>query len=207
MNHGFKENILTYYFYGVFSLSAESCLSEIKQKYTEPHRFYHTIGHVEKMLNEFNAFNSGNSDYPNLILAIIYHDVIYKPKRSDNELKSAAFAEKQLKRLNYPFRETEIIKQLILSTKKHELVLNSYQEKLLLDLDLIILGTPEKEYLAYAENIRKEYSFVPRFLYRKKRKEVLQNFLSKDKIYFTDEFHAKYEKQARRNIKFEITDL
>ena len=55
-------------------------------------------------------------------------------------------------------------------------------------------------YDQFERNIRKEYRFVPAFIYRKKRKQLLQGFLAQDSIYYLDDFKSKYEEQARDNI-------
>ena len=95
-------------------------------------------------------------------------------------------------------------KNLIISTKLHKPITNTFDALLLLDLDLMILGTTNEEYSAYAEKIRQEYKFVPLFLYRKKRKEVLQKFLNTKRIYLTDYFFKNFEEKARENIQHEI---
>jgi len=41
---------------------------------------------------------------------------------------------------------------------------------------------------------------VPGFVYRMKRRSVLQSFLARPTIYSTDHFRARYEAQARINL-------
>jgi predicted metal-dependent HD superfamily phosphohydrolase len=79
-------------------------------------------------------------------------------------------------------------------------------EECFCDLDLSILGSPGKEYDRYAENIRKEYSFVPQDIYAKKRVEILKKFLE-GPIYKTPYFFSKYEERSRVNIQNEIRSL
>ena len=69
----------------------------------------------------------------------------------------------------------------------------SYISDYLLDLDLSILGKNPEEYRRYCDNIRKEYSIYPDFIYRKGRRKVLQNILELDSIYKTDFFKQAYE--------------
>jgi len=69
--------------------------------------FYHTIHHVEGMLQEYESRKAefGLQEDKNLRLAIYYHDMIYVPGADDNEERSAALA---------PNAE---VKRLVLSTK------------------------------------------------------------------------------------------
>jgi predicted metal-dependent HD superfamily phosphohydrolase len=73
-----------------------------------------------------------------------------------------------------------------------------------LDCDLCILGQEEVKYKIYAQQIRAEYKNVPNFLYQSGRIEVLNKFLARERIFFTDLFFAQFEKQARENIKNEL---
>src|SRR5690606_24928295 len=76
-----------------------------------------------------------------------------------------------------------------------------------LDIDCAILGAPEPEYEGYSCRIRMEYSFIPFSVYAEGRRRVLLDFLSRDRIYYTDHFYALYEEQARKNISREIETL
>ena len=77
----------------------------------------------------------------------------------------------------------------------------SRDEQLIVDIDLSILGCPEAVYEDFERNVRKEYKWVPGFIYRKKRKEILNSFLDRDRIYVNDFFFEKFEQQARINIQ------
>jgi len=184
-----------------------SLFQEISYQYNSPKRFYHNFMHINEMLDELTEFRNEIGNYEDLLFSIIYHDVIYNAKLSDNEEKSAEFARKQLEIIKYPNKNINKVENLIISTKKHQAFDSTFDSKLLLDLDLMILGSSDTNYFAYAEKIRNEYNFVPLFLYRKKRKEVMQRFLETERIYLTDYFYSNFEKQARNNIKQEILRL
>lgn len=79
--------------------------------------------------------------------------------------------------------------------------------KLFLDLDLSILGSSSDQYDAYSRKIRQEYIQYPWDTYRSRRIEIMQRFLARPQLFFTDTFYAKYEATARQNIKREITLL
>jgi predicted metal-dependent HD superfamily phosphohydrolase len=92
---------------------------------------------------------------------------------------------------------------LILKTKTH-VAGDDADAQVLLDADLAILGASEAEYQAYAENIRREYAWVPEADYRKGRRQVLHNFLTRPRIYH---FLSHLEQPARRNLADEIARL
>ena len=144
-------------------------------------------------------------DYDVLQFAIWYHDIIYNATKSNNELKSAKFAQKQLKNLQIDPKRIENCAKLIISTKKHEILNTENQDNAyLLDWDLAILATPWKSYVTYTENIRKEYAMFPDFIYKKGRKKVLQHFLERSQIYYTEKYRDLWEHHARENIQKEL---
>ncbi|EKF38376.1 hypothetical protein MOQ_001416 [Trypanosoma cruzi marinkellei] len=73
----------------------------IVARYTEPQRHYHTMAHLEEMLSCLARFQSEAPVAHRLPaegtrrlvveLAILFHDAVYDPRRSDNEERSAAW--------------------------------------------------------------------------------------------------------------------
>jgi len=176
--------------------------TEIKSQYTQKNRHYHNLNHIYDLLKLSENHKNDIVDFETFQFAIWYHDIVYNPVKKDNEAKSAIYAEKHLKDLDI---DHETIKTLIISTQKHEIILNKNNDNaFLLDMDLSILGTNWKDYQKYLKDIRKEYAIFPNFMYNKGRKKVLQHFLNRKTLYFTDYFKAKYEAKARENINKEI---
>ena len=168
-------------------------------KYSEEHRLYHNIRHISKCLSYLDEVKNNVNSYFDLEVAIWFHDAIYKPNRSDNEEKSAQIAMVFLKSIGLEASEIIEIEHLILLTK-HPSKPNSNDDKYMIDIDLSILGAKENDYDNYEAWIRKEYSSVPWFLYRRGRKSLLESFANKRRIYKTDYFQEKLEEQARHNI-------
>ncbi|EDP72635.1 hypothetical protein FBALC1_16077 [Flavobacteriales bacterium ALC-1] len=157
------------------------------------------------MLAYTEDFKNNIEDYDALIFTIWYHDIIYKSTKKDNEEKSAIFAKKRLKILNFDKKRLENVQKMIVSTKKHQVILDKNMDNAyLLDMDLSILGTDWKVYKNYTQQIRKEYKIYPDFMYKPGRKKVLTHFLERKTLYFTENFRSKYEKQARENLQKEI---
>ncbi|WP_372887788.1 hypothetical protein [Psychrobacter sp.] len=184
---------------------------DIVTRYGEPQRAYHTLNHIEQLLVEFENIKQVLSEPHIIALALYYHDVIYDPTRSDNELKSAEFAIDVLS----PYLSTEQCRQiraLIMMTANHQLDTLIDSDKYndvayLLDMDLSILGVPWSTYKQYAKAIRQEYKHIADDNYRDGRTAVLQGLLAHPKLYLTDHYYDQLETQARDNIKRELTSL
>jgi predicted metal-dependent HD superfamily phosphohydrolase len=186
---------------GVSSAVGLDLWSEVEQRYRESHRRYHTIEHLDSMLTLLKDVKHDIADFRSLVLALIYHDIIYKTLSSDNEERSAELARKRLASYVDP-AIIEKVCDAILSTKRHEEHADQ-DVNYFLDADLSILGSSEQRYSEYSRQIRKEYSVVPDLLYRPGRKKVLKHFLAMEKIFKTSYFRLKFEDAARRNLKQE----
>jgi predicted metal-dependent HD superfamily phosphohydrolase len=183
----------------VYNLTAE--------KYSNKDRAYHNLSHIEAILKSANSLQNKIRDFNAVCFAIWFHDVIYNTNKGDNEEKSSEFAAEMMLELKVPQETIGIVQSMILATKEHSVKDDSVDTRIFLDLDLSILGTREELYKEYSRAIRKEYSWVPNFMYRRGRKKVLNNFLARERIYFTDELAARLESQARYNIENEIKTL
>jgi predicted metal-dependent HD superfamily phosphohydrolase len=86
--------------------------------------------------------------YPEEVeLAIWFYDVMYDPRRSDNEEKSAAWAEAVIEQSGLSREIAERVRSLILATRHREDVTDR-DAQLLADVDLSILG---REYRKWFE--------------------------------------------------------
>ena len=80
---------------------AESLWKDIELHYTAKNRHYHNLSHIYTMLKQLDQIPTKIEDLDRLRFAIWYHDIIYKSTKKDNEEKSALFALKRLKRINF----------------------------------------------------------------------------------------------------------
>ncbi|HAD79582.1 HD domain-containing protein [Empedobacter falsenii] len=177
--------------------------NEIEKSYSHRSRHYHNLIHLENMIMELSSVQNDIEDFDSVVFSIFYHDFIYKSTSKDNEEKNAEYAKSKLRKLNYNDVSIDKVYNQILATKSHQLS-NQKDTNYLLDSDLSILGKSWNEYELYIKQIRKEYSIYPDFIYNSGRKKVLKHFLTFDRIYKTEYFKDKYEKQARENISKEI---
>lgn len=178
---------------------------EIILAYSGKKRHYHNTSHIYNMLLQAEKVKDSIVDFDVLQFAIWYHDIVYKSTKSDNEEQSAVVAKKRLKFFNIEAKRLETISNLIISTKKHQVLCAKNEDNdYLLDLDLSILGTDWETYKSYYNNIRKEYNVYPDFIYNKGRKKVLQHFLERETLYFSIYFKNQFEVKARENLTKEL---
>ena len=174
--------------------------------YDEKHRFYHNKSHIDAVLKSLDKASALTENKNEIELSLWFHDAIYQPFSSTNEADSAHWVRQFLEDNSVPSEVRNKIYNLVMATA-HTALLKDSDEKLIVDVDLAILGCSEDVYSLFETNIRKEYKKVPMLLYRRKRKEILNSFLNRDRIYFHDYFHDRLEKQARMNIKNAVRKL
>ena len=131
-------------------------------------------------------------------LALWFHDAIYDTRRSDNEQRSADWAKSSVGNAR--------IHALVMATR-HQAVPQDIDAQVLVDVDLWILGAPQKRFDEYETQVRAEYAWVPGLIYRRKRRAVLESFLARPTLYNTERFTERYEKQARANLARAVARL
>jgi len=182
-------------------------INNLTDKYHEVHRYYHNLNHIKSMYDSLSKFKDKIDNNESIFYAAWLHDIIYDTKSSDNEEKSSEYAENLLSDLNISDTIIKKVIRLILITKNHHPIENSFDEKIFLDSDLLILGQSTDKYNEYMKSIRKEFHWVDDINYKAGRKNILKSFLERDTIYFTEEFRSLYESVARKNIQSEINAL
>ncbi len=188
--------------------AARRVLEELIAAYMQPGRQYHTLTHIAGLLRQLEQHGQGVGDRDAVALAIIFHDVIYDARRSDNEKQSAALAAARLTCLEFPTALIDKVVHYITATHHAEdLKINDPDLALLLDLDLSTLAATPQHYLNYAEAIRREYAHVPELLYRAGRRRILEGFLARASIYRSAPLRALWEERARANIHGELASL
>ncbi|MBL4772270.1 MAG: hypothetical protein JKX98_01260 [Alcanivoracaceae bacterium] len=183
-----------------------STYDSLLKVYSEKHRHYHTFQHIDACLSHLDKSKNFAQNSQEIEVALWFHDAIYKPYSPNNELKSAIWAKKFLLENKIDKTIADRVYDLIMVTL-HNCPTTTIDEVLLVDIDLTILGSQPEVYQVFENNIRKEYRWIPYFYYRKKRKEILQFFLTHARIYQTEYFYNLLEKQARENIQRTLMDL
>jgi predicted metal-dependent HD superfamily phosphohydrolase len=188
---------------------------DVYDKYNGRGRHYHNMTHIYRMVRNWSRLKKKLKNSDAVFMAIIYHDIVYKPRKSDNEEKSAEYFEKiaeaHLKKhlvAGVYYTLVDDVKCAIVATKHNATSVIYWKDnsdiQYLLDFDLEILSASNaNDYEWYRSGVRKEYRIYPNILYKPGRKKVLESFLTREKIYLTKDFEER-ENTARKNLKKEI---
>ena len=174
--------------------------------YSEDHRRYHTGRHIDECLSLFDALRD-LCDHPDEVeYAIWLHDVVYRSRRSDNEERSADIAIGWLAECQVEKESIERVRGLILTTT-HSDRPRTRDERVIVDIDLHILGADSDRFDEYEAQVRGEYRWVPAPIYRRRRAQILQHFLSRDPLYNTERCRAWFEASAKENLSRSLARL
>ena len=186
--------------------SQDELAAELTSAYSQAHRRYHTVTHIEKCLDELADAWDYAIRLDEVRWALLFHDAIYEPQREDNEARSAEWACRVMDGLGRSEDEKARVRGMILATA-HAADPRTPDEALVLDIDLSILGADEAAFDEYDRSIRAEYSWVPEDEYRQGRAALLESFLHRGRIYHTAPYRARCEFAARRNIERALARL
>jgi predicted metal-dependent HD superfamily phosphohydrolase len=176
-------------------------------RYTQPHREYHNLMHIEDVLLRIEELEPPTEHELALALAAWFHDAVYQPGQVDNEDRSAYAAYDALEQVGAdPALIAEVVR-LIRLTAAHDPDDDDLAGVVLCDADLAILAAAPDRYAQYATAIRQEYAHVPDVDFRAGRATVLRRFLDRPSIYRTAYGRLHWEAAARANISTEIAAL
>jgi predicted metal-dependent HD superfamily phosphohydrolase len=166
----------------------DAAYADVAARYGEPHRRYHTLEHIQEVLERVNGTE--------VELAAWYHDIIYDTSASDSEARSATYAGEVLARLGAPVDVIEEVQRLILLTAGHAAADDDANGSLLIRADLAILSAEPSRYDRYARDVRAEYLHVDEESWRAGRMAVLRSLLA-----------IVGDERARSNIARELSGL
>ena len=184
-----------------------SLIDNLRDRYAEPHRHYHTQAHIDALLGHLAAHRQLAREPRHIEAAIWYHDVVYDPRRDDNEVCSADVVRFELMSIGWLGVDVERVALMVEATQTHLADEADTDTLLFLDLDLSVLAAPPAAYDAYAVAIRAEYQWVPDDAYRAGRAAVLRTFAERSVLYRTPELRAAWEAGARANLARELATL
>ena len=179
---------------------------EVTGRYLEPHRFYHTLRHMEECFALFGDARSLCAHPDEVLLALWFHDAVYRPTRQNNEEASARWAEAILRQAGVSSEIVGRVGDLILATR-HDAEPASDDASVLVDLDLSILASDPARFDEYETQVRREYAHIPDRLFRMGRTKILNQFLARTSIYSTGHFKERFETRARENIARSLARL
>ncbi len=131
------------------------------------HRKYHTESHLWDLLEQIDAYpglSQKNRDL--LYLVAIFHDIIYEPRRNDNEERSAHLFLSNISESQHN-DEIQHVAKMILDTKAH--VATSALSAIFCTMDMSIVRAPFDKLRGWEEGIRYEYSHLKWDEYKERR--------------------------------------
>lgn len=186
-------------------------LADLRRRYAEPQRAYHTWTHIEALLAMFSEVRPQLHDAQAVFYAILFHDAIYDPTRTDNEDRSADLLQSLGTNILDEHTKAAAVR-LIMATKTHAIpsglpLSESNDMAIFLDMDLSILAAPTDEFDRYEKNIGIEYRHVPADIFRSSRARILQEFISRDHLFLSAWGKERFQAVAKVNLARSLRSL
>ena len=183
--------------------------AELMTAWSEPQRHYHDQRHLRECLTLWARWCEYSLRAGEVAIALWFHDAIYDPQGSNNELNSAAWAARSLVRAGADSDTAQRVHDLVMATQHDAPAAlgSSPDAQLLVDIDLSILGSPPDRFERYDQDVRKEYAWVPGFRYQEARAQVLRRFLARPRLYRGEHAISLLEAQARINLAAALSRL
>lgn len=150
-------------------------IKTILSMWNESHRSYHTLNHLNDLINQINEEKSKytEKEYEKLIIASLFHDCVYEPSENNNEEKSAEFFINCC--VDKSNSDVQEIKQMILDTKTHKATTGLSES--FNNYDMNIVERDFNQLLEWEEGIREEYKNNDS--YKEGRLKFLESLLDK----------------------------
>jgi predicted metal-dependent HD superfamily phosphohydrolase len=134
--------------------------SDVLDRYSEPHRYYHTPQHLAECFEKVQDIISLAEHPAEVNISLWFHDVIYDTQRHDKEERSADWAHDAARELGANAEAARRIYDLIMFTR-HAAEPVGIDAEVLVDVDLSILGAQPARFQEYEAQVRSEYGWVP----------------------------------------------
>ena len=181
---------------------AGSCgpvFDELVSLYTGADRHYHCAKHINFCLGKLDEARDAGSYSPKVEMAVWFHDAIYQAGDPENEHKSALWF-KECATGNLSNDTVDEVSRLIVATT-HRDKPESWQEELLVDVDLSSFGLPWERFLEDGHNIRLEFAHLDDDKFIENQSRFLRGLLARPTVFHTRHFSEYYESTARDNIR------
>ena len=150
---------------------------QVRRMWNAPGRFYHSETHLDDLLRQISVIQK-QPDRDKLIIAAIFHDIIYDPAASDNEERSAIFLTEHCR------SDVSDIAQIIRDTATHRPT--TPLSAIFNEMDMDILNRDWPELQAWEDGIFLEYSPHVGPTYKEKRLAFLRLYATPDHPNFTN---------------------
>jgi predicted metal-dependent HD superfamily phosphohydrolase len=191
---------------GLGAAAETETFSQLQAAYAEGHRAYHTARHIDECLSLLDDLKHLCAHPAEVECALWFHDAIYEPISKTNEERSADWAEGFLQEAGAQPDAVSRVRSHIMATRHVAVPLHD-DSRVVVEIDLAILGADASRYAEFERDVRREYKWVPGILYRSKRAEILQSFLDRPRIYHSEPMFERFEQTARFNLSAAVRTL
>lgn len=183
--------------------------AEVREKYSEPQRFYHNFGHIVELFEYWERYHAYCHDPRVVGLALVGHDVIYDIGAQDNEARSAVYTGECLERLGVAPATVRHVMEMIRMTASHVCPGDDPDAALMLDMDMAIIGAPPDAYDRYSQAIEAEYRqiYTLEDFWRGRLSRFIDVLLQQPRLFKTDLFEETLGTRARANLAREKQGL
>jgi len=186
----------------------ESGTEQVWKKYVVHPRYYHNPLHILDVFSDLNTYSGLFLDDLNAAkYALLFHDVEDTEAKSFEFFNAANYITFINKAMTYGEKAfINKVKSLIMATDHSRTDFDTFSnsEKLVHDLDLMILASDQIIYDQYAADVEKEYTSkgkISKKEYYEGREKVLQMFLKREEgSLFLHEAFKELEEKARNNM-------
>ena len=189
------------------SPAAAAAGADLLRRWAEPHRHYHSTGHLTHILGAVDELAAAAADADAVRFAAWFHDAVYDGRPGEDEAASARLARDVLTGLDRPAALADEVERLVLLTASHDPAPGDTNGAVLCDADLAVLAGPPSDYAAYASAVRDDYAHVPDADFAAGRAAVLAGLLDRPALFHTETGRRRWEDAARHNLETELVLL
>jgi predicted metal-dependent HD superfamily phosphohydrolase len=190
--------------------SVVTLLAKLRVAYGDMGRPYHHFGHALEVTREcWRVFHqretrgpAGDVCLPVLLLAALFHDVVYLPGSTQSEELSAELAMAQAREWNWSEEWVRGVGEAIRATR-HDRLPDEHPPtaRLLCDADLASLALPWEEFLRRSLAVRQEWFGWSDEVFWPGRQRFFQSMLDRgERLYGTEEIRGEMLGPARDNM-------
>jgi len=172
--------------------------ADLVARYGEPHRRYHTLGHIDDCLERFDRVRALLPDPDAVELALWFHDVIFDGDARDNERRSARYYLDHATGATPRFQR-HVCSMILAST--HSGLSSGADLGYMLDIDLAGFGHPWPSFRQTTDVVRAEYPHLSDAEFAASMSGFFAVLMSRPSIFRTDAFRSACETTARANIE------
>lgn len=174
-------------------------VDELLERWTEPHRHYHSTSHLRAGLEALDLLGGG----PTERVAFWFHDAVHSNTTPADETASAELAGSLLAG-HLPAAEIAEVRRLIMLTTHHQPDVTDLPGSRLCDADLSGMGSSWEDYLVNIAGIRAELPVIDDEQWRHGRSRFLEGFLAHEWLFHTARGRELWEARARANMEREL---